>query len=412
MGEDQTLDDETGLNSVRFRCCDFTDSPTPSPTPSPSPSPTPSPTFNPSVSPTIESTNNPSISPSHNPTTPYQPIDDGPISSPTHEPIQKTTHRPSDNPTFSPSYNPIITQITTLLPTINPSIEADTTSNPTSAAAIDKTQSMMTPTTLMFIIIAVTVVCIVLILSILCCCLYIIRREKRRLNEDDIGNHATMGVTIKKNSSSGSKPSSRSHKKYELNSPNLSDILMDDAVMNGVAHENDQNEGAPKTAFSFDIDTGATTKGADNNSMTSPGDHELNNILLSVLKDGDELYTKPKQRKITKKRMSEGPKKTNLHVMVPSNSSFIVDNDDETKVDDRHHLSKQISYTFEQSRPSLSVQQLLDPNDTPQSKAMANDSSEEFPEMDEDELEAMFENKKKSTVGTVHDVNANDEGLH
>merc|ERR1712154_313440 len=151
---------------------------------------------------------------------------------------------------------------------------------------------------------------------------------------------------------------------------------MDDAVMNGVAHDDAddviQTEGAPKTAFRFDIDTdtGPTTKGAE--SMTSPGDHELNNILLSVLKDkdvGDELYTKPKQRKITKKRLSEGP--SSLHITVPSNSSFIVGDDHETKVDDKH-LPKQISYTSEQSRnsnrPSLSVQQLLDPNDTPQSK--------------------------------------------
>eukprot|EP01083_Nonionella_stella_P250763 865951_1 len=84
-------DDETGLNAVQFRCCSFTDAPTPSPTPSPSPSPTTRPTDGPTPSPT----DNPTPSPTESPT-----------ESPTDNPTPSPTARPTDGPTPSPSISP------------------------------------------------------------------------------------------------------------------------------------------------------------------------------------------------------------------------------------------------------------------------------------------------------------------
>merc|ERR1712154_110308 len=65
----ENLDDETALNGVRFRCCDYTDSPTPAPTKLPSKSPTPSPTNVPTEIPTKSPTNIPTKGPTEERTT-------------------------------------------------------------------------------------------------------------------------------------------------------------------------------------------------------------------------------------------------------------------------------------------------------------------------------------------------------
>ena len=52
-------------------------------------------------------------------------------------------------------------------------------------------------------------------------------------------------------------------------------------------------------------------------------------------------------------------------------------------------------------RPPLSVQQLLDLNETPQKKIMTTDLCEELPELNEDEVEAMYNKKSKSNLSSV-----------
>jgi len=340
----------------------------------------------------------------------------------------------------------------------SPTIES-TTRHPTeSGAAIDKAQPLITSDNFIYIIVAITAVSIVLILSCLCCCLYFLRREKQRESSDEIidnmNHHAstTMMVTIKKSSSSNSKHSttsrSQNNKKYELNSPNLGDVLMNDAAMiNRVTSTSTKNqtEGAPPTAFTFD----PATKGA-----SSPGSNELNNILHAVLSDkdssgriGGSMYERPKNRKMTKKKMSEGPKslQMNLHMAVPSAS---VDTDDEKALSNVPGANPQlqsvssapagpgVSGVMDTRMPSLSihhshnimmehkqdvsglavdskrqpltVKQLLDPNETPQSDNKTQ-HVKEFSEMDEDEFEQMFDNNmNKITSGHRNTAHTND----
>eukprot|EP01083_Nonionella_stella_P254245 873888_1 len=118
----ETIDDETGLNAVRFYCCGFTASPTLRPTSAPTMSPTISPTASPTNMPSLIPTNTPTHHPTHVPSIePTLVPSENPTERPTAEPSTVPTTSPSNNPTTSPSDNPTY-NLTTLSPTDNPTI--------------------------------------------------------------------------------------------------------------------------------------------------------------------------------------------------------------------------------------------------------------------------------------------------
>jgi len=99
--ENENVDDETGLNGVRFMCCGFTDSPTSAPTTPPTAAPTPAPTADPTPAPSDSPTRAPTDNPTPAPTAVPSP---GPTPAPTNDPTDVT--KPPTGLTYSPSMKP------------------------------------------------------------------------------------------------------------------------------------------------------------------------------------------------------------------------------------------------------------------------------------------------------------------